>query len=90
MSDEGHTEEEIILRVDDRGRIMIPKEVREQLGIEPGTDISAQLQGSMLTVDPKPSTQVQTVTAGRDNWESTTPTDAGESLFGPMDHERTR
>lgn len=76
--------------MDERGRITIPKGVREQLGIEPGTDISAQLQGSVLTVDPKPSTQIQTATAGRDNWESTTPTDAGESLFGRMDHEGNR
>lgn len=79
--------EEVILRVDDRGRVTIPKRVRDRLGIEPGSDISAYLEGSVLTVDPEPSSRIQTATAGRENWEDSTPTDAGESLFGPMEPE---
>lgn len=79
-TDDGVT---LTLHVDDRGRITIPKHVRERLGIEPDDDIPARLSGSVLTVDPKPSTKLQTATANRDDWEGTTPTDAGESLFGP-------
>ena len=82
------TGEEITLKVDDRGRVTLPKEIREQLGIESNDKIPARLVGSVLEVNPKPSSKLQTATAGHDSWENTTPTDAGESLFGPMeDHE---
>lgn len=77
--------EEITLNVDDRGRVTLPKEVREQLGIEPNDRIPATLVGSVLEVNPQPSSKLVTASANRDDWEDTTPTDAGESLFGPMD-----
>ena len=77
--------ERLVLHVDDRGRVTIPKSVRHRLGIEPDTEIPAYLTGSELTVDPQPSSTLQTATAGRDDWSDTTPTDAGKSLFGPRD-----
>lgn len=76
--------EEITLTVDDRGRVTLPKEIRDRLGIEPNDRIRATLVGSVLEVDPTPSSKLRTATAGRDDWEGSTPTDAGESLFGPM------
>jgi AbrB family looped-hinge helix DNA binding protein len=80
--------EEITLKVDDRGRVTLPKEIRDQLGIESNDEIPARLVGSVLEVNPNPSSKLQTATAGRDSWENTTPTDAGKSLFGPIDgHE---
>lgn len=78
-------EKEITLTVDDRGRVTLPKEVRDRLGIESNDEIPATLTGSVLEVNPKPSSKLETATANRDNWENTTPTDAGETLFGPMD-----
>jgi len=77
--------EELTLTVDDRGRVTLPKEVRDRLGIESNDEIPATLFGSVLELDPKPSSKLETATAGRENWENTTPTDAGETLFGPMD-----
>ncbi len=77
--------EELTLRVDDRGRVTLPKEVRDRLGIESNDEIPATLIGSVLEVNPKPSSKLETATAGRESWENTTPTDAGETLFGPMD-----
>ncbi len=77
--------EELTLTVDDRGRVTLPKEVREQLGIKSNDKIPATLVGSVLEVNPKPSSKLETATANRDTWENTTPTDAGETLFGPMD-----
>lgn len=77
--------EEFTLRVDDRGRVTLPKEVRERLGIESNDEIPATLVGSVLEVNPKPSSKLETATAGRDDWKSTTPTDAGETLFGSLD-----
>lgn len=79
--------ESLVLHIDDRGRITIPKSVRDRLGIDPDTDIPAYRIGSVLTVDPQPSSKLQSATASRDEWADTTPTDAGESLFGPMDTE---
>jgi len=73
--------EEITLNVDDRGRVTLPKEVREQLGIEPNDRIPATLVGSVLEVNPQPSSKLVTASANRDDWEDTTPTDAGESLW---------
>jgi len=81
-------ENEFVLKVDDRGRVTLPKEIRERLGIEPDDRIPARLFGTVLELDPKPSEQLVTVTAGRTDWSETTPTDAGEALFGPMDRER--
>lgn len=76
---------EITLKVDDRGRVTLPKEIRDQLGIESSDEIPARLVGSVLEINPKPSSKLQTATGGRDSWENTTPADAGESLFGPID-----
>lgn len=77
--------EELQLRVDDRGRVTIPKDIRDRLGIEPDTEVSARISGSTLTVDPRPSSRIQTASADRENWTDSTPTDAGESLFGGRD-----
>jgi len=82
---EANEREELTLKVDDRGRVTLPKEVRDRLGIESNDEISATLVGSVLEVNPKPSSKLETVTAGRKDWEHTTPTDAGEALFGSMD-----
>jgi len=79
--------ESLTLSVDDRGRVTIPKAIRERLGIEPSSEVPARLVGSTLTLDPQPGSRLETATAGRDDWANTTPTDAGTSLFGPMDDE---
>ena len=48
----GGGREERSLHVDERGRVTIPKEVREQLGIEPNDTVPATLTGSVLEVNP--------------------------------------
>ncbi len=79
------TGKEITLTVDDRGRVTLPKEIRDRLGIGPDDEIPARLIGSVLEVNPKPSSRLQTATAGHDSWE--TLSDAGESLFGSIDEQ---
>jgi AbrB family looped-hinge helix DNA binding protein len=84
-STDAGSKKEITLKVDDKGRVTLPKEIRNQLGIESNDKVPAQLVGSVLKINPKPSSTLQTATAGRDSWENTTPADAGDSLFGPID-----
>lgn len=84
-SSDGDRGEELTLTVDDRGRVTLPKEIRERLGIESNDTISATLVGSVLEVNPKPSSKLEPATAEREDWADSTPTDAGESLFGSMD-----
>lgn len=79
--------ERVTLTVDDRGRVTLPKEIRERLGIESNDEVPATLVGSVLEVNPKPSAKLEPATAGREDWTDSTPTDAGESLFGPMARE---
>lgn len=81
----GEDPESVVLHVDDRGRVTIPKRVRDRLGIEPNSELPARLEGSSLTVDPHPSERIEHATAGRSDWEGTRPTDAGEVLFGPIE-----
>jgi len=78
-------DQQLTLRVDDRGRVTLPKKIRERLGIESNDEIPATVVGSVLELNPTPSAKLETATAGRDDWTETTPTDAGETLFGPMD-----
>jgi len=87
-SSETDNSEELTLRVDDRGRVTLPKEVRDRLGIESNDEIPATLVGSVLEVNPKPSSKLEPATADRDDWAASTPTDAGKTLFGPMDGDR--
>jgi len=46
-----HTQEELTLTVDDRGRVTLPKEVRDRLGIESNDEIPATLVGSVLELE---------------------------------------
>jgi AbrB family looped-hinge helix DNA binding protein len=84
---EENSGEEITFNVDDRGRVTLPKEVQKQLGIKPNDRVPATLVGSVLEVNPQPSSNLVTASANCDDWEDTTPTDAGKSLFGPVDGE---
>lgn len=76
---------DILLSVDNRGRIILPESIRERLGIDPKDRIPATVTRSVLRIEPKPSSKLETATAGRDDWANTTPTDAGETLFGTME-----
>ncbi|WP_207589695.1 AbrB/MazE/SpoVT family DNA-binding domain-containing protein [Halomontanus rarus] len=84
---ESNHNEEFTLEVDESGRLLLPKKIRERLGIELNDEVSAILVESVLKIDPRPSSKLETATAGQDDWENTTPTDAGGALFGSEDRE---
>jgi len=39
--------------VDSKGRILIPKEVRERLGITPGTEVEVREEGGKAIIEPE-------------------------------------
>lgn len=41
--------------IDKKGRVTIPKEVREALGLEPGTDIQISIEGDRIVIRPQVS-----------------------------------
>ena len=80
-STEATNAEKFTLKVDDRGRVLLAKQIRDRLGVDSNDEISATLIGSVLELKPQPSLKLETATADRDSWGNTIPTDAGEILF---------
>ena len=39
--------------VDEQGRVTIPEEMREELGIEPGEEVDVELQGETVVIRPQ-------------------------------------
>jgi len=44
----------IILSIDGAGRIVIPKRIRQQLRLEPGSRLVAEIQGDRIELSPAP------------------------------------
>ena len=43
------------LRIDRRGRIVLPRHIRDSLGVEPGACLSAEVEGSTLRLAAAPA-----------------------------------
>jgi len=83
------TEEIDRIEIDDRGRITIPKPVRERLGIVPGDEFELELEDSRIVLKTEHE-GLETATARREGWDDHS-LDAGEALFGgSKDRERKR
>lgn len=39
--------------VDSKGRIVLPKEIRERLGIDPGTEVTVRSEGGRAVMEPE-------------------------------------
>ena len=46
------------LRIDSRGRIVLPRHIRDSLGVEPGACLSAEVEGSTLRLAAAPAPEV--------------------------------
>mgnify|MGYP003879212761 CR=1 FL=1 len=44
---------EVMLRVGEQGRMVIPSELRKELGIEVGTELVARVQGEQLILETR-------------------------------------
>ena len=41
------------MKVDSKGRIVLPKDARERLGLDPGTEVTVREEGGRLVVEPE-------------------------------------
>ncbi len=73
-----------VVEVDDRGRITIPKNVREKLGILSGDELKLELEEFKILLDSSREGLI-TATAGKKNWKGNAFFDAGEALFGDVE-----
>lgn len=54
-------------RVGAKGQVVIPKELRDKVGIEPGDDVNFWLDGDHIAVEPaRPTRCLKGMLAGRD------------------------
>lgn len=65
-------------KVDSKGRIVLPKEVRERLGITPGTEVDIHEEGGRAVVEPEDNPEQ--IIERMEQLIAETPTDQGETL----------
>ena len=81
-------EGESSVEVDGRGRVTIPKPVRDRLGILPGDELTLEVTEDGLRLAPE-QVGLVTATSGKGDWGPETFPDSGEATFGgrPPDDE---
>jgi AbrB family looped-hinge helix DNA binding protein len=83
-TDDSATEGEYgVVEVNDRGRLTIPKELRDDLQIEGGTRFTVVREGGDIRLVRR-LPELQTLSSGRsdDEWGEEAFRDAGEATFG--------
>lgn len=67
--------------MDERGRVLIPNEERERLGLKPGTDFELVEEKGILLLKPIVSSPVR-VKSKKRKWGREAFLDSGEATFG--------
>ena len=82
-SDDSTGEEYGEAQINDRGRLTIPKELREDLQIEGGTTFTVVREGNDIRL-VRQLPELQTLSSGksREEWDEEAFRDAGEATFG--------
>lgn len=82
-TDETTTEEYGSVEINDRGRVTIPKKLREALQIEGGTEFKVVRDGGEIRLVRKlPELQTLTAEKSDEEWGEEAFRDAGEATFG--------
>jgi AbrB family looped-hinge helix DNA binding protein len=68
-------------RMDERGRVLIPSEEREKLGLKSGTEFELVEERGILLLKPVLSTPVR-VKSKKGSWGKEAFLDSGEATFG--------
>ena len=75
----------MMVSIDRAGRIVVPREIRDQLGLDPGVDLELTLVGEAIHLTPK--RRLRRVVAGDDGWPVV---EAGDSTTTDADVQRWR
>ncbi len=69
------------IKMDERGRILIPSEEREKLGLKPGAEFELIEERGILLLKPIIQTPIK-VQSRREEWGEEAFLDSGEATFG--------
>ncbi len=72
--------------VDDRGRITLPKHVRDRLQLDEGDDLDLEFEDGEIHLRPN-RPPFEPITSGKRDWGTEAFAGAGEALFGDEDEE---
>jgi len=85
-----------MVKVDSKGRIVLPQEVRERLGITPGTEVDVHKEDGKAVVEPEDNPEQiiermeQLVAETSSEREETTPLDNGSDPIAQKHREAVR
>jgi len=68
------------LYLDKKGRVTLPKKMREVTGLKPGIEVEVGIEGKAVMIKPK-AQEIKKVRSNR-FWDEKTFLDAGETTFG--------
>ena len=68
------------LYLDKKGRVTLPKNIREVTGLKPGIEVEVGIKGKAVLLKPK-TQQINKVRSNR-FWDEKTFLNAGETTFG--------
>ena len=72
--------------VDDRGRITLPKSVRERLRLGEGDDLDVTVEGGAIVLRPDREA-FEPIESGKNEWGDEAFLDAGEAMVGEPESE---
>lgn len=72
--------------VDDRGRITLPKEVRERLHLDEGANLDLDLEDGEIRLRPD-RTRFEPISSGTTEWDDDPFLDASEAMVGDLEDE---
>ncbi|MFW6065072.1 MAG: AbrB/MazE/SpoVT family DNA-binding domain-containing protein [Candidatus Natronoplasma sp.] len=67
-------------KLDSRGRITIPKWIRDDFHLEPGEEVEVREEGDRIVIEPKKP--VVKKARSEKEWDESAFLDAGEATFG--------
>ena len=67
---------QVAVKLGNRSQLIIPKKIRERLGLGPGKEVLLKTVGNTIVVKPRPENYTQYMCGlGKDIWENVEPAD---------------